>query len=160
MKPLLITTLAALCLSAALPQLAHSAETSACDPRITKAPVRVPRRALELNQTGVVIVQAQIDATGRADSVATVVSSGKTRLDSAAERAVRKRWQFDVSQCAASDLPAVKFVAVEFASAASKVAASSDECFRSSRASAYGHQRTVACLTPSASATLARANAK
>lgn len=156
MKPMLLTTLAGVCLAGLIAQAPAYAEPTACEPAIKTAPVRVPRRALELQEAGVVFVRAEIDATGRAHNVTTVQSSGKTRLDAAAERAVLKRWTFDVSQCAVEQLPAVKVVAVEFAST-SRLSANNAECFTSSRASTYGRQRTEACLAAPVASSLANA---
>ena len=93
---------------------ADATADSACHIHITSAPSDFPLEAQKNAEHGVVGLVVSIDATGRAQSVSALRSSGHPRLDQAATRSVLEDWRFDVSACSNSGFPVTKQVEVEY----------------------------------------------
>ncbi|HEU4485539.1 MAG TPA: energy transducer TonB [Povalibacter sp.] len=91
-----------------------SAAAGACDPRIVTTPTDFPMRSQLRGQQGVVALDLTIDASGRVASTQLVQSSGHRLLDRAARESALNEWQFDVSDCARSDLPINRHISVEY----------------------------------------------
>lgn len=90
------------------------AASAACDPRLLAADTTFPHESQRRGQSGTVVVDLVIDEDGRARAAQLHESSGYKLLDRAATQAALQHWQFDVSHCARSDLPASHRVAVEY----------------------------------------------
>lgn len=104
---------------AAFAGVSHQAQAdatadTACRIHVTSAPSDFPLEAQKQAEHGVVRLTVSIDATGRAQAVTTLRSSGYPRLDAAANESVLKEWRFDVSQCSNGVFPVVKQIEVEY----------------------------------------------
>jgi TonB family protein len=104
---------------AAFAGVSHQAQAdatadTACRIHVTSAPSDFPLEAQKQAEHGVVRLTVSIDATGRAQTVTTLRSSGYPRLDEAANASVLKEWRFDVSACSNGGFPVVKQIEVEY----------------------------------------------
>ena len=104
--------LATACAFVSLPVFA--APETTCQPRVIESPTAYPFRSQVRGQAGIVYVDVNIDASGRAASTDLQQSSGFRLLDRAAQQSIQNNWVFDISDCERKDLPITHRVAVDY----------------------------------------------
>lgn len=105
-------------LATASVSLLHAAQPAlaGCEPRVvpTASYTHFPLRSQLRGQKGTVLLTVSVDRNGRAAAATVQRSSGHRLLDKAATRSVLANWQFDISNCARTDLPISHVVTVEY----------------------------------------------